>query len=110
MHDLSFILWIAFFVVLASFWWQSDKMRSLALSMVRRHCHDTNLQLLDQSVMINGIWPQRDETGALRLRRKYKFEFTSTGEQRYQGVIVLLGITRVHLELEAYVIPNQDEF
>jgi len=110
MYDLSFILWIAFFVVLASFWWESDKMRSIALSMAKKHCHASNLQLLDQSVMIDGIWPLRDEEGTLRLRRKYKFEFTSTGEQRYQGTIILLGLRKQHLELEAYVIPDQDDF
>lgn len=43
------------------------------------------------------------------MRRTYQFEFTSTGECRYQGVIVLLGLQFNTIELEAYIIPDTDQ-
>jgi hypothetical protein len=49
------------------------------------------VQLLDDSVVLRGFWLQRDPRGALRVRRSYLFEFTSTGNERYHGCTVMLG-------------------
>ena len=88
---LSFIFWTTLVIALISFWWQSDKVKSMALAVVYRHCKSQNLQLLDQTMVLKGVWPVRDEQDSLVIRRRYRFEFTSTGEARYQGTITLNG-------------------
>jgi hypothetical protein len=105
MISLSLLFWIAFFAALISFWWHSDKSKSAALAIATQHCKLNELQLLDQSMVIRGIWPMRDDDHVLRLRRRYQFEFTSTGEQRYRGELVLLGTQLQSMALEPYIIP-----
>jgi hypothetical protein len=59
-------------------------------------------------MVIRGIWPERTAGGILTLRRSYQFEFTSTGEQRYQGLLVLQGMNLKSIELETYKLPDPD--
>ena len=51
-----------------------------------------DLQLLDESVALRALWFKRSPDGQLRWR-SYNFDFTSTGDDRYQGRIILLGKT-----------------
>jgi len=60
-------------------------------------------------MVLRGVWPARDEGGSLKIRRRYGFEFTSTGQARYQGTIILLGHVLKNLELEAYILPSDDD-
>jgi len=41
--------------------------------------------------------------------RRYSFEFTSTGEKRYRGQVSLSGLHFTNLELEAYIIPKDEQ-
>ena len=47
--------------------------------------------------------------GHLGLRRRYQFEFTSTGEIRNTGQIELFGLKVKALELEAHILPEDDK-
>ena len=109
MISLSFIFWTTAIVALISFWWQSDQIKHTALTYVDQHCKRQSLQLLDQTMVLKGVWLVRDQQGSLRIRRRYAFEFTSTGAVRSQGVIVLLGRTLQTLELEAHILPNNED-
>ena len=62
----------------------------------------------EDSMVITGLWPVRSANGTLLLRRRYRFEFASTGDQRYQGRLVLEGLQLRHIELDAYRLPPQD--
>jgi hypothetical protein len=104
--SLSLLFWITVVIALISFWWQSDQVKHIALTHVYRYCKTQNLQLLDQSMVLRGVWPARDEQGSLKLRRRYSFEFTSTGEARYQGTVELFGNRLQKLELEAHIFPE----
>lgn len=108
---LSFLFWCTIIAALISFWWQGDRIKGLALSHVYRHCKDQNLQLLDQTMVLKGVWPVRDDEGSLRLRRTYGFEFTSTGEARSDGTIILFGARLQNLHLDAHMLPeDHDKF
>lgn len=89
--SLAFLFWTTVFIALVSFWWQSDKIKANAMRHVYEYCRQQNLQLLDQTMVLKGVWPRRNTDGALQLRRRYDFEFTSTGEERYKGSIELSG-------------------
>lgn len=108
--SLSFIFWITATIALISFWWQSDKIKSTALNFVIQYCKQKNLQLLDQTMVLKGVWAVRGEEGGLIIRRRYAFEFTSTGEERYQGLIEIVGPKMTRIELQPHIIPeNQDQ-
>lgn len=44
--------------------------------------------------------------GSRQIGRRYQFEFSTTGEQRYSGAISLLGTKLLSVETEAYAIPS----
>ncbi|MFN3880777.1 MAG: DUF3301 domain-containing protein [Nitrincola lacisaponensis] len=105
--DLQALIWFCLLGCLALFWWQNLKMREIALKAVKHYCDREGLQLLDQSVALKGMGFQRDpHTGQLVLRRRYRFEFTSTGDERYQGTVVLHGQRLAGITTEPYRIPE----
>ncbi len=106
MSFLFNILLMALAGFVLHYWWQSGEFKSRALTLALQHCQQLNLQLLDQSMVIRGYRPTRREDGRWLFRRTYQFEFTSTGQQRYRGYLILLGYRLVSIELEAYQIPE----
>lgn len=103
---LSFLIWATLIAALISFWWQGDKVKSIAMAQVFKLCKEQNLQLLDQTMVLKGVWPVRDDEGSLRLRRRYNFEFTSTGEARSGGTVELLGMRLYKLHLDPHMLPD----
>ena len=103
---MDILPWLLIPLAAVLYLWHSDPFKARARELAARYCAELDLQLLDQSVVIRGIWPARDDDGRLRLRRTYQFEFASTGERRYQGVIVLLGLRAQSIRLETYRLPD----
>jgi hypothetical protein len=108
MFTLDKLIWLLIAGILFVYWWNSGRFKGRARSLAFDHCQQFGLQLLDQSMVIRGIWPERTASGNLALRRSYVFEFSSTGEQRYQGLLVLQGMNLKSIELEAYKLPDSD--
>lgn len=109
MLSLSLLFWLTFFAALITLWWQSDKVKVFALNHVQLHCRQLGLQLLDQTMVLKGLWPQRSAEGSVALRRRYQFEFTVSGQTRHKGELLMLG-NRVHsLQLEPHPMPEQQE-
>lgn len=92
----------------AVYWWQSGDYKGRARDLADAHCRRLDLQLLDQSMVITGLWPVRGGDGKLRLRRRYQFEFASLGDRRYRGELVLLGSRLISIDLEAYRLPPDE--
>jgi hypothetical protein len=88
--------------------WQSSLFTTQARKLASAHCNKLDLQLLDQSMVISSLWPVRNAAGKLVLRRRYRFEFASTGDRRYQGELTMLGLQLEHIELETYKLPPED--
>jgi len=109
MISLSFLFWLTLIVALGAFWWGSDSVKSFAISHTLKYCRDSNVQLLDQTMVLKGLWPIRTTEGYIHLRRHYQFEFTSTGEIRNRGQIVLVGRRVKAIELEAHILPEDQE-
>ena len=74
-------------------WWQSargayDRARELG----RNACNAAHVQWLDESVQSAGIRLRRDPgDGWLKLERRFRFEYSSDGNDRHTGQLVLLG-------------------
>ncbi|HEY7884022.1 MAG TPA: DUF3301 domain-containing protein, partial [Cellvibrionaceae bacterium] len=60
------------------------------------------VQMLDQSVYLRRLWIKRASDGRLCLWRSFYFEFTATGEDRYQGRVVMLGSRIEAVQLEPH--------
>src|SRR3990172_453902 len=76
---------------LAWLWYDSLRAREAAVRAAREICASEGLMLLDDTVVIAGLKPARDEGGRLKLQRAYDFEYSDTGNNRLTGSLVLLG-------------------
>ena len=109
MISLSFLFWATLVTAFIMFWWKSDQIKLFAIAHIIKYCRVRHLQLLDQTMVLKGLWPIRSNDGSLRLRRRYHFEFTSTGKIRNLGIIELIGRKIHKLELEAHLLPEDNE-
>lgn len=86
--DILLFSLIAAFLVL---WWNAQGVKQIALSATKAYCKKMDVLLLDDGIALRGFWVKRNRAGKLCLWRSYDFEFTSTGDERYAGTIILLG-------------------
>ena len=91
MGPLADLFWLLALVAGCAYWWRAHGMKERALNATRRHCREMEVELLDDTVVLKGCWLKRDGARRWHMWRSYLFEFTTTGEQRYSGRIVLLG-------------------
>lgn len=89
--------------------WHSHGVRERALRLVKRHCERHELQLLDDTVALQGFKWLPDGSGRRRLARLYQFEFTVTGERRHQGSIRMFGAHPGGIQLDPYPCPRAAE-
>jgi hypothetical protein len=96
------ILWLTLFITAVALWWQGQGVKAFALSKVVKYCNDQDLQLLDESLVLKRLWLARGSSGAVQIKRTYQFEFTSTGEHRYLGFVVMIGWKVIQLEMQPH--------
>jgi hypothetical protein len=94
--------------LLVFYWWHSGDFKAIAMGFATQHCEQFSLQLLDQSMVIKGLWAVRNVDGALSVRRRYQFEFSSTGEQRYLGLLTMAGSKLKSIDTETYQLPRSN--
>lgn len=84
---------IGLIVLLAGgwFWLDSFKAREAGILAARAACDADSLLLLDDTVELGNLRPQRADDGNLRLRRVYHFEYSDNGNNRRRGSVTLLG-------------------
>jgi len=96
------LLLIALLLLIGSYWSSGTKAREIAFMAVAMHCKKMDVVLLDDYVALNAQWLKRDTDGKVKVWRSYEFEFSSTGAERYQGKVILLGRKVSTIQLEAY--------
>lgn len=74
-------------------WFVHDALRAreAAVAVARRACSAQGLQLLDDTVELRELRPQRALRGGLHWRRRYAFEFTRGDDRRIDGVVIMCG-------------------
>lgn len=97
--DLSDLFWLTLLSLAVWHWWAAQRIKELALRAARKHCKEESLQLLDESVSLRAFWLKRDDKGMVRIWRRYHFDFSATGDDRYTGKIIMLGERVTHIEL-----------
>lgn len=81
-------------------WWDGARAREVTLSRCQRLCGELNVQLLDQTIALVKLSLGRGAAGHVQLRRRYGFEYSIDGTDRWRGSANLLGdrIESIHLD------------
>ena len=101
------------FILLLSvffYWLDSIRAKEIATARSREACKKVSLEFLDETVSIKKVRLRRNSRGRLNFYREYQFEFTSTGEHRYKGIVKLLGKHLIDIEMEPYQITDAENF
>lgn len=106
MFDLSHAALLILAVAIGFWLWRTLGLRDRALALVRQHCRQADVQLLDESIYLNKLRIGRSKGLRFALVRRYGFEFTVTGERRYNGYIELYGPRLRHIELAPHPFPG----
>lgn len=85
-----------------AYWLDAIRCKELAREAGKVACKRNELLFLDDTVVIVKVRLQRDIYGNMKLYREYKFEFTSDGENRYNGTISILGKLVQKVNMDAY--------
>ena len=101
--DLTDIIFFMLLSFLGYFWWQSKAVKESAIIRVKRYCKEMDIQLLDETISTKKsrlIWHRNQ----LKIKRSFVFEFTSTGEARYEGEIIFLSHSMDSIAIEPHKI------
>lgn len=99
---LGTLFWLFTLGFAAWYWWRAKAIKDTVLAAAKTYCKQMDVMLLDDAVYSRGLWFKRDRQGRLRVWRRYLFEFTSTGEERYLGRVIMLGQRIEHMELDPH--------
>lgn len=98
---------IALLIVAYFYWRHAQQVKETALAAVRRQCQREEVQMLDDYIALNHCSLRRDGTGKIRILRRFTFEFSATGLDRYGGICVMLGDEVIKIQLAAHHFPDQ---
>lgn len=87
--------------VIAWSWHAMLGAKELARAHARQLCHRAQLQLLDETVSLQRMWPQRGADGWLQWQRDYEFDVSSNGSDRHAASLRMNGDV-----LLSYRLPN----
>jgi len=73
------------------FWQNSLSAREAAIHAARDACNQQQLQLLDGSVALQRLRPERLTNGRLSLRRTFLFGYSEDGMERKTGFVIMAG-------------------
>ena len=107
MIQLSDLIALLIICLLAYHLWRSVGIRERCITAVKRHLREHELQLLDDNIALRALWWKRNSQGQIRVWRRYHFEFSSQGDERYQGRVITLGEHIESIELQAHRLPNE---
>lgn len=84
------------------YWFNGQRVKEVALKAVTENCQKLEVQMLDEYVALSGIRLKRDQAGKMCLQRTFLFEFSSTGNERYNGICIMLGPQVESIQMEPY--------
>lgn len=103
---LDDLILIALLLSAYLYWFNGQQAKEIALKAVRAHCLNLEVQMLDEYVALNSIRLRKGRAGKMCLRRTFLFEFSSTGNERYNGVCMMLGKRVESIQMEPYRIDD----
>lgn len=113
MLSLQTVVLLALMAGLVWLWSDSRGAAERAAEVCRSTCRDLNLQFLDQALALSGLGIARNTDGRLKFLRQFRFEFSTTGADRRQGRVTMLGARVESVLLDQpdgsiLIVPPQD--
>lgn len=99
---LNDLILIALLLSAYLYWFNGQQVKEAALKAVRAHCLNLDVQMLDEYVALNSMRLKRGQAGKIQVQRTFLFEFSSTGNERYNGVCIMLGRRFESIWMEPY--------
>lgn len=109
---MEFLFLLLCLLIIVVIWQKSMRARETAILHCARICKNLNLQLLDQTIALRAIHLADWQRFPPVMNKKYTFEFSINGSDRYKGYILLQAdrVNLVGLEHPAgNLILQQDE-
>ncbi|WP_025563212.1 DUF3301 domain-containing protein [Psychromonas sp. SP041] len=98
--DLLFIL---IMVLIGTTIWKLRQQSELAKRMIEQHCNKLELQLLSFARSRFNY-----KLGSDFLQASFVFEFSSDGDNNYQGTLTLNGLVKPRFQLPAYRLVDDE--
>jgi hypothetical protein len=98
--DLLFIL---IMVLIGTTIWKLRQQSELAKKMIEQHCNKLELQLLSFARSRFNY-----KLGSDFLQASFVFEFSSDGDNNYQGTLTLNGLVKPRFQLPAYRLVDDE--
>ncbi len=108
MIDLTTLGVLALIMVVGALFWRGQAVRERALRATRQRCKQYEVVLLDQTVALAACRPRWSRRQGPQLERRFRFEFTVTGQDRYQGVTTTRGDRVASIFLEPHTVPEDE--
>lgn len=100
MLELNDIIYLLIVFVLGHFWWKTMQAREQAEKIAKAVCQQENMQLLDATVSLKKFGFEKDRGGNRIFLRYFGFEFSDTGDKRWNGTLVMRGSVQHHLIMD----------
>jgi hypothetical protein len=107
---LTDIILIGAMCLAYGYWFNAQKAKEIALAAARDHCLTMEVQMLDDYVALIGIRLNRDNIGKIQLWRSFLFEFSSTGNERYNGTVLMQGCRVESIVMDPYRIEQTGNY
>ena len=97
--NLADIVLLLVIVVVAAQFWRIRAIAEQAKAYLQRYCEKNQLQLISVARHKTRLGIHR---GKLDWRSEFYFEFSGNGEDSYQGVLVMSGLSVIDTQMPAY--------
>jgi len=91
MPSLFELLLLGALALAAVFWWRTNELKQVAYRVAKRRCDESDVQFLDDSVVLSKVRFRRNDKGRIALLCGFSFEFSTLGDKRYRGEMQFLG-------------------
>lgn len=87
--------------------WHHVSITRAAEQYARHLCSTQGATLLDETIVLKQVKPCFSKKVGITLERRYSFEFSTLGDRRYYGELILTGRHLSHTFMEAFKIPPE---
>ncbi len=99
MPSLFELLLLCAIALAVAFWWRTNELKQVAYQIAKRRCDESDVQFLDDSVVLSRVRFRRNAKGRVALLCCFSFEFSTLGDERYRGEMQFLGRRLNYVEM-----------
>lgn len=89
--SIEFILALIGIAALIAYWNHHGKIATKAIGIAKHTTEEQGVQLLDQGLVLTKVGVHFSRPFGIRVKRTFRFEFSSRGDYRYLGWVIMTG-------------------